>query len=104
LTDTPSSMTYCFDIDGTICTNTLGDYESAQPFQSRIEHINRLYEVGHTIKLFTARGSTTGIDWREVTELQLAEWGLRYHTLIMGKPFADFFIDDKATNSEEYRW
>ena len=97
-------MTYCFDIDGTLCTNTLGDYEAAQPFQSRIEHINRLYEVGHTIKLFTARGSTTGIDWREVTESQLTEWGLRYHTLIMGKPFADFFIDDKATNSEEYSW
>jgi len=97
-------LTYCFDIDGTICTNTQGDYGSAQPFQSRIEHINHLYEVGHTIKLFTARGSTTGIDWRQLTELQLAKWGLRYHTLIMGKPFADFFIDDKATNSEEYCW
>ena len=23
---------YCFDIDGTICTNTDGDYEKAKPY------------------------------------------------------------------------
>ena len=23
---------YCFDIDGTICTNTWGEYEDAEPF------------------------------------------------------------------------
>ena len=37
-------MRYCFDIDGTICTPTKGrDYESAQPFKSRIDTINKLY-------------------------------------------------------------
>ena len=57
-----SVKTYCFDIDGTICTNTDGDYASAKPFESRINHINALYNAGHTISFFTARGSTTGID------------------------------------------
>jgi len=97
-------MTYCFDIDGTICTDTQGDYKSAQPFPSRIKHVNELYEAGHTIKLFTARGSTTGINWHRITEEQLAEWGVQYHNLIMGKPFADFFIDDKAIQSDAYPW
>jgi len=99
-----SVKTYCFDIDGTICTNTDGDYASAKPFGSRIDHINALYDSGHTISFFTARGSTTGIDWRALTAEQLAQWGVRYHTLIMGKPHADLFVDDKAIQSDDYSW
>ncbi len=100
----PGVKTYCFDIDGTICTDTNGNYDSAKPFKLRIEHINALYAAGNTISLFTARGSTTGIDWRVLTEEQLAEWGLCYHTLIMGKPYADLFIDDKAIQADDYSW
>jgi len=100
----PSVKTYCFDIDGTICTDTNGDYALAKPFESRIAHVNALYLEGHTIKFFTARGSTTRIDWRALTEEQLAGWGVRYHTLIMGKPFADLFIDDKAIQADAYSW
>ena len=99
-----SVKTYCFDIDGTICTNTDGDYASAKPFGSRIDHINALYDSGHTISFFTARGSTTGIDWRALTAEQLAQWGVRYHTLIMGKPHADLFVDDKAIRADDYSW
>ena len=52
---------YAFDIDGTICNNTYGKYEEALPNIERIKVINSLYESGETIKLFTARGTTTGI-------------------------------------------
>jgi hypothetical protein len=97
-------LVYCFDIDGTICTNTYGDYEQAQPFAYRIAHVNALFDNGHTVKLFTARGTTTGIDWRDATTAQLAEWGVKYHELILGKPHADVFIDDKAIDSEQYSW
>ena len=99
-----SVKTYCFDIDGTICSNTNGDYASAKPFKSRILHVNALYDAAHTISFFTARGSTTGIDWRALTEDQLAKWGVKYHTLIMGKPHADLFIDDKAIRADDYLW
>ena len=34
-------MTYVFDIDGTICTNTNGDYLTAKPLQDRIDIINK---------------------------------------------------------------
>ena len=63
--------TYCFDIDGTICSNTDGDYENAKPFSSRIELVNKLFHEGHNIVYFTARGSTTGIDWKDFTKNQL---------------------------------
>ncbi|NQV47714.1 MAG: hypothetical protein HQ504_08025 [Rhodospirillaceae bacterium] len=96
-------MIYCFDIDGTICSNTEGDYEAAEPFKDVVEWVNALFEDGHRILLNTARGGTTGIDWTKVTERQLKEWGVRYHELIMGKPTADVFIDDRAINADSWR-
>jgi SAM-dependent methyltransferase len=89
---------YCFDIDGTICTNTDGAYERAEPHPDVIARVNALFDSGDRITLYTARGSTTGIDWFELTEKQLRSWGVNYHQLILGKPTADVYIDDKATN------
>jgi hypothetical protein len=94
--------TYCFDIDGTICTNTDGAYEEAEPLLQRISKVNALFDLGHRIIMFTARGSQTGIDWREVTQQQLQNWGLKYHELLLGKPHADIFIDDKAVNDKDW--
>jgi len=91
-------MLFCFDIDGTLCTNTNGDYPNAKPFPEVIDQINRLSAEGHQIVLHTARGASTGIDWREETERQLKEWGVAYESLYMGKPSADIYIDDKAIN------
>lgn len=90
---------YCFDIDGTICQNTFGDYESAKPINLRINYINNLYEKGNEIIMFTARGSTTGIDWYEFTEKQLKSWGLKFHKLILGKPYSEIFVDDKGVEA-----
>lgn len=97
------SKTICFDIDGTICTNTEGAYESAQPFMDVVAEINRFYDEGYKIILNTARGSTTGIDWREVTEGQMKAWGVKYHELYLGKPTADIYIDDKTINAHSWR-
>ena len=61
-------MIYVFDIDGTLCTLVNNaDYKKAQPLPNRIEIVNKLYDEGHYIKLYTARGSQTGIDWSEIT-------------------------------------
>ena len=91
-------MIFCFDIDGTICTTTDGDYERAEPFPDVIAQINALVDHGHRVLLQTARGFTTGIDWRATTEEQMTRWGVRYESLTMGKPTADVYIDDKAVN------
>ncbi len=95
---------YCFDIDGTLCSNTEGAYDDAEPFADRIRQVNRLHQAGHTILLYTARGSTTDIDWRETTERQMKMWGVDYHQLYLGKPSAHIYIDDKAFNSETWDW
>ena len=95
-------MIYCFDIDETICTSVGIDYNTAVPFQERLDFINELFEMGHTIKMYTARGSKTGLDLTQFTKDQLDSWGLKYHELVMGKPFADIYVDDKALNSEVF--
>lgn len=90
------SRVFVVDIDNTICRTEGAEYFAAQPLLDRIAIINRLFQSGHRIVYFTARGSTTGIDWREVTENQLEAWGALHHELLLGKPYGDFYIDDKA--------
>lgn len=96
-------MIYCFDIDGTLCTNTDGDYSLAMPYLEVIAQVNRLYAEGHRILLYTARGSTTGIDWRALTEEQLRRWNVLHHQLQIGKPTADVYVDDKAINLHDWK-
>lgn len=96
--------TFCFDLDGTLCTNTWGDYECAQPLPWAIARVNALARAGHRIVILTARGTTTGIDWRERTEAQLADWGVCYHELILGKPEADVYVDDRTVNTRAWQY
>ena len=90
------------DIDGTICTNTDGDYENALPLKENIKKINKLFDEGNKIIYWTARGSVTGIDWTELTTNQLKEWGVKCHDLRLKKPHYDIFICDKAINADKY--
>lgn len=92
------SMICYVDIDGVICTDAAGKYEEVTPIFENIEKINRLYDEGNEIILWTARGTVTKIDWRELTEKQLKEWGVKYHELKFGKPNYELLIDDKAIN------
>ena len=109
-------MRYCVDIDGTICSPTVGrDYHKAQPWQDRIEVLNNLYDEGHYIIYFTARAmgrfseephsiasvKAEGVLF-DLTRDQLDEWGVKYHELIMGKPHADYFIDDKGWQCDSF--
>ena len=102
------------DIDETICKSSFKslygaktgltsiNYEKAVPIGENITKINELYESGHTIIYWTARGTGTGIDWRNVTERQFEKWGVKYHQLKFGKPIYDLFIDDKNINSDVF--
>ena len=96
-------MVIYVDIDETICTSPESrDYSLAKPVLSNIEKINSLYDEGNTIIYWTARGTGSGIDWREITERQFNTWGVKFHDLKFGKPIYDLFIDDKNINSEEF--
>ena len=95
-------MIYIIDIDDTICKTTNKDYENSVPYQARINKINELYLQGHEIHYWTARGTSSGIDWLPLTVLQLDSWGCMYHSVKVGKPSYDAWIDDKAFNSEVF--
>ena len=90
------------DIDETICnTPNDRDYSKAKPIFENINKINTLFDDGNTIIYWTARGSGTGKDWREVTENQFDQWGVKYHELKFGKPPFDLLIDDRTKRIEE---
>ena len=95
-------MIYAFDIDGTICNDTNGEYRDAQPFLDRINKINKLYDEGHTIVYFTARGTVTGANWNALTRKQLSRWRAKYHYLLFGKPNFDLYIDNKGENADVF--
>ena len=93
------------DIDETICfydgVDRLG-YKNAIPNEINIAKINKLYDEGHEITYWTARGSYSGIDYLELTANQLDEWGCQYHELSVGeKPNYDLLICDKTKRIEE---
>ena len=91
------------DVDETICdTPSDRDYAKSTPIVENIQRINNLFYSGHTIVYWTARGSGTGLDWREVTENQFDEWGVKHHELRLGKPVYDLFIDDKNINAQSF--
>ena len=93
--------TLIFDIDGTICTQE-SNYTQAKPIQEVIDKLNKKYDEGYRIVLFTARGTETGIDWSLITTDQLKEWGVKYDDLLFGKPAGLKYIDDKGINI--YQW
>jgi len=96
-------MRFCFDIDNTICITQGSDYENSQPKIDVINKINDLYDKGNYIIIMTARGASSGINWETFTHQQLKNWKLKFHELICNKkPNADFFVDDKAININDW--
>jgi CMP-N,N'-diacetyllegionaminic acid synthase len=88
--------TYCIDIDGVVCTLVENcQYEKAQPIQENIDRINALYDAGHKIIFYTARGDITKRNLTGLTMQQLEDWGVKHHRLVFGKPAADYYVDDK---------
>ena len=95
---------YCFDIDGVICKTKNADYKNSKPIKKSIEIINKLYDDGNIILIFTARFMGRSKDnikkakklGYKFTYNQLKKWDLKFHKLILGKPSFDLFIDDKS--------
>jgi len=101
---------YVFDIDGTICTLTNGEYEKAEPLLDRIAINNKLFDEGKQIIYHTARGMGRFKNNRTLAEdkfwsfthKQLKSWGVKFHGLWLGKPAADIYVDDKGKKDENF--
>ena len=96
-------MIYYVDIDGTICDQEKGrDYSLSLPYKERIAHFNALFDQGHEIHYWTARGMESKKDHSKLTVEQLHKWGVKYTSVNFKKPHYDIWIDDKAQNVEKY--
>ena len=102
-------MKYVIDIDGVICNEDV-DVLERSGYYERIKHINSLYDEGHTIVYFTARGmnsqndnqANSDLKYRALTESQLDTWGCKYHSLFFGKPNCDYYVDNKNMLMETF--
>lgn len=108
--------TIAFDLDDVICWRPTGyedlgplKYDYCKPILEIIDLVNSFYDEGYKIVIYTARGMSqykgnvvdiyTHLYTR--TTKQLDSWGLKYHSLVMGKIHYDVLIDDKALNSNK---
>ena len=91
-------MILCFDLDNTLLKTKGSDYAHAEPIKERIKMVNEFYEA-NTIIISTGRGER----WKDLTKLQLLQFGIKYHVLDIGnKPPADKYIDDKGINADDF--
>ena len=104
------------DLDDTLCFRPKeiehsgkNKYSNCEPIPDNIELINKLYDNGHEIFIYTARGMFTyNMDVAKVyanlyqhTVDQLNKWGVKYNRLVMGKQPFDYLLDDKALSLRE---
>jgi capsule biosynthesis phosphatase len=99
----------CFDLDNTLVTypKIHGDYNSCLPIKKNINFLNKLKSKGHHIIIHTARRMKTHNgdvelvkkDIENLTKNQLKYFNIKYDELIFGKPYANFYIDDKSINA-----
>lgn len=97
---TKSKKILCFDIDGTLVYDL---YKNPKAIEKNVTFCNEAYKDGHEIILHTARGmlSNNG-DRNKIEALRpyivdtLNSLGVLYHQLILMKPYADLYIDDKS--------
>lgn len=96
-------MNYFIDLDNTLCITKGVNYHESTPILDRIKKVNELYNKGNKITIYTARGSVSKKDYKELTLSQLKRWGVSYHDLNIGeKPDYDILIDDKAKSDTEF--
>lgn len=87
-------MRICFDLDGVI-TRGVHDYPHYDlcEINSRVVGLVRyLTKQRHIIIIHSARYE----DDRELTEIWLKDNGVPFDELVLGKPLADIYIDDKG--------
>ena len=92
-------MIYAVDIDGTLCEDqhSWWEYSKAVPIPDAIQKINKLYQEGEEIILYTARFPEN----EKVTLEWLEKHQVKYHEIIFGKFRADVYVDNCAKRMEE---
>jgi len=113
-------QTFVIDIDDTISyisqyelnSNKIADYQNSIPIKPVIDKINKLYNQGHKIILFTSRGMRTFkgdikkiIEYHKpILEKWLKKYNVKYHELYFGKPWGKNvrYVDDKNLTINQF--
>jgi len=108
-----SEINLIFDFDGVICANNDGNYDNAPAYSHAIKNINRAFELGYYIIIFTARyglrNPGSQYQWGYIEAVNwLNKNGVKFNELRMGKPAGDLYVDDKAcvvqSENGNYDW
>jgi capsule biosynthesis phosphatase len=105
-----SKKTIVFDVDDTILTTENRDYANSKPKEEVVKGLRALKEAGWYIILQTARGmgrSNGDIEsvrvqvTREIEEF-CSKYDVPFDELLLGKPWAAWYVDDKALRPDEF--
>lgn len=101
--------TIVFDFDNTIAMHQGRDWENAKPNVELIKKLNNLHDLGYRIVILTSRGSLScnTLEQRIVNNYsQIESWlnkhDVKYDELSFAKPYAEYYIDDKALTPEAF--
>ena len=108
-------LTFCFDIDGTLCPIKKKDeeYIDLVPFKEMVDKLKEYKEGGAKIVLFTSRnmnsyGGNIGLinaNTAKVLLKWLDKWEIPYDEIIYGKPWPGhkgFYVDDRTVRPNEF--
>lgn len=103
-------MKVVVDIDNTLCVHRNRDYVNAVPIKEVIDKVNYLHDNGVEICLYTSRGMNSckgdiGLIIERNDKI-LVDWlkrnGVKYDSIIYGKPLADYYIDDGGMGVKDF--
>lgn len=108
-------LTFCFDIDGTLCPikKKEEEYIDLIPYREMLDKLREYKEGGAKIVLFTSRnmnsyGGNIGLinaNTAKVLLKWLEKWEIPYDEIIYGKPWPGhkgFYVDDRTVRPDEF--
>ncbi len=105
-----ADRTVCVDVDDTICFTPGFEYASSVPNEPVVAKLRELHAAGWRIVLHTARGqgrsggrieTVADVVYAEVEEF-CTRFHVPYDEIVVGKPFARWYVDDKALRPDEF--
>ena len=107
-------LTFCFDIDGTLCPikKKEEEYIDLVPFPEMLAKLREYKEGGAKIVLFTSRNMNSyngnigliNANTAKVLLQWLDKWDIPYDEIIYGKPWPGhhgFYVDDRTIRPDE---
>lgn len=108
-------LTFCFDIDGTLCPIKKKDeeYIDLVPYKEMLDKLKEYKEGGAKIVLFTSRNMNSydgnigliNANTAKVLLKWLDKWEIPYDEIIYGKPWPGhkgFYVDDRTVRPDEF--